>query len=133
MFNEQNIVYKYTRADAIQDGVLIDVSETAQQEGFFFPVALTQAVWDECVAWSADDNERTNTLQDQDGRLRDLITMLKRTIRASGSSAGPELLFSVFRTPRKGGRLPRRVELVSVCGPGDSFEPVLTILSKEEY
>ena len=36
----------YTRAQAIEDGVLVDVSESAREAGFKFPVAVTRTVWD---------------------------------------------------------------------------------------
>ena len=36
----------YTRAQAIADGILVDVSETAREAGFNIPVALTRTVWD---------------------------------------------------------------------------------------
>ena len=33
------IIYAYTRAQAIEDGVLADVSEVAKEAGFRYPVA----------------------------------------------------------------------------------------------
>src|SRR5262249_4146387 len=33
------------RADALRDGVLIDVTPTAREAGFRYPVALTAATW----------------------------------------------------------------------------------------
>lgn len=42
------VIYSYTRAEAIADHVLIDVSETAWEAGFKWPVALTHAVWEDC-------------------------------------------------------------------------------------
>jgi hypothetical protein len=39
-----------SRADAIADGVLIDVSENAKEAGFRYPVVLTRAVWERYVA-----------------------------------------------------------------------------------
>ena len=35
----------YTRAQAIEDGFLVDVSETPREAGFKIPVALTRTVW----------------------------------------------------------------------------------------
>jgi len=45
MFENADLIYRYTRADAIRDGVLIDVSATAKDEGFQYPVALTAAAY----------------------------------------------------------------------------------------
>ena len=36
-----DIISTYTRAQAIKDGVLIDVSSTAKEAGFEWPVAIT--------------------------------------------------------------------------------------------
>ena len=37
------LIFRYSRAEALSDGVLIDVSETAKETGFRIPVALTRA------------------------------------------------------------------------------------------
>ncbi|CAJ6925858.1 ISBma1, transposase [Burkholderia pseudomallei] len=53
------VIFSYTRAQAIADGVLIDVSSAALDVGFRHPVALTSAVWADCVAWADADSELT--------------------------------------------------------------------------
>src|SRR5262249_42765183 len=45
MFDEGDLIHSYTRAGALRDGVLIDVSATAKEAGFNYPVALTRAAW----------------------------------------------------------------------------------------
>ncbi len=60
------VVSSYTRTQAIEDGVLVDVSEMAQEAGFKHPVALTRAVWEDCVAWDEGDNNH-QTYQDESG------------------------------------------------------------------
>ena len=35
----------YTRAQAIEDGILVDVSDTAREAGFNIPVTVTRTVW----------------------------------------------------------------------------------------
>jgi hypothetical protein len=47
VFEEADLVHRYTRFDAIADGALIDVSAVAREAGIRFPVALTRAVWEE--------------------------------------------------------------------------------------
>jgi hypothetical protein len=39
MFEDSELIHSYSRAQAIADGVLIDVSETAKEVGIVFPVA----------------------------------------------------------------------------------------------
>ena len=63
-----NVIFTYTRAQAIEDGVLVDPGPMAQEAGFKLPVALTSAVWADCVAWN-DDDSRKKPFQDQPGRL----------------------------------------------------------------
>jgi hypothetical protein len=41
MFENADLIHRYTRADALRDGVLIDASATAKEAGIVFPVALT--------------------------------------------------------------------------------------------
>ncbi len=67
-----DFIYKYTRAQAIADGVLVDVTETANESGFRWPVALTRAVWEDCVAWSEEDSKR-QVHQTESGRLWDVL------------------------------------------------------------
>ena len=50
MKKDDVVIFSYTRAEAIADGVLIDASELAKQAGFWYPVAVTAGVWAECVA-----------------------------------------------------------------------------------
>jgi hypothetical protein len=59
MFDDFDLIHAYTRADAIRDGVLIDVSAVAREAGFKFPVALTAAVWERCVTVPPASSART--------------------------------------------------------------------------
>ena len=44
LFTQEDIIYTYTRAQAIEDGYIVDVSEVASEAGFRWPVAVTRAV-----------------------------------------------------------------------------------------
>ena len=121
------VIHAYTRAQAIEDGTLVDVSETAKEAGFNIPVALTRAVWEDCVAWNDDDNKR-QTYQDESGRLWDVLYMLFFAIK-SGRSNSDVKLYQLRRVPRGGrGHMAREVTLKSHIGPGDDGEPVITIM-----
>ena len=39
--NNWNVIYSYTRAQAIEDGVLVDVTEQAKATGFKLPTVVT--------------------------------------------------------------------------------------------
>ncbi len=125
------VIHSYTRAQAIDDGVLVDVSETAQEAGFKYTVAITRAAWEDCVAWNDDDNKR-QTYQDESGRLWDVVFMLSFAIKSSRSKQS-EMLFKFRRVPRGGrGHVARDVTLKSHIGPGDNAEPVITIMLPNE-
>ncbi len=125
------VIFTYTRAQAIADGVLVDVTETAREAGFNWPVALTQAAWEDCVAWNDRDSDIQGVHQDQDGRLWDVLWMAHMAIR--GRPGQDRLLYPLHRVPRDG-MSSDAVETVLkiVAGPGDQGEPVVTIMLPEE-
>ena len=43
----------YTRAQAIEDGVLVDAGSMASEAGFRWPVAFTAAAWADCTRGTA--------------------------------------------------------------------------------
>ncbi|MET9669579.1 DUF6573 family protein [Streptomyces sp. NPDC006475] len=123
------VIDAYSRADAIADGMLRAVPEgIAREAGFRVPVALTSAVWEDCVAWSDEDSAR-QTPQDEDGRLWDVLFMSAQAARRGGS----DVLVSLYRVPRGGrARAPRLVNVRCVIGPGDTAAPVITIMQPDE-
>ena len=130
-------IHVYTRAQAIDDGMLHEVSDMARTFGLVWPVAITSGAWADCVAWSEDDNKLKGTCQDEQGRLCDVLAMaawrMRKAAARNESGCHVRLVFQVMRTPREGrGRVPRRVDLVLHVGPGDAGEPVLTIMLTTE-
>ncbi len=71
--DEWDFVFTYTRAQALQDGVLLDVSERARQAGFRLPVAVTAALWQDVAAIPPS----YQGIQDVQGRLWDLLWMAR--------------------------------------------------------
>ena len=124
-----NLIYTYSRVDAIADGTLVDVSEMARDAGFRIPVAMTAAVWADCVAWNDTDSER-QTSQDEAGRQWDVLWMASLAARRTQGERCP---FQLYRVPR-GGRAtrPRLTTLHLHIGPGDAGESVITILMPNE-
>lgn len=123
------LAHKYTRAQAIADGLLIDVSTMAKEAGFRIAVALTAQVWTDCVEWTEADSIRQVT-QDEAGRLWDVLWLAHIAARRVKSD---RVIFELFRVPRGGrGQRPRRTTLHMHIGPGDEDEPVITIMSPGE-
>ena len=64
-----DLIHSYSRAEAIADGVLVDVTKTASEAGFKVPVTITRAAWADCVEWNDEIEARKATTQDESGRL----------------------------------------------------------------
>ncbi len=121
LFSEADIIYTYSRAQAIEDGVLVDVTEMAREAGFVWPVAITAGVW----ALINDIPPRFQGIQDVEGRLWDAIWMARGAARHND---GTEILYRLIL--HHGRKTYATLKLVS--GPGDEGEPVITILLPDE-
>ena len=125
------VIHAYTRKQAIEDGVLIDVTEMAREAGFRWPVAVTAAVWADCVAWSDEDNDR-QAYQDESGRLWDLLFVASYAVKTARQDTGL-LMYDIWRVPRDGRSTDSQlVSIKLVAGPGDHGEPVITIMQPHE-
>ena len=124
-------IYAYTRAQAIEDGVLVDVTETAKEIGFKLPVAITEALHCRLTPTKADQIFG----QGYDSRLWDVLWLAAFTIKLA--NRGPDTVtFTVSQqeVDGKSGR-PQNTDLRlrAVCGPGDEGEPVVTIGFPEDF
>lgn len=130
------IIHAYTRHQAIEDGVLIDLmqdetKELVENAGIKVPVAMTATAFARCV-WPIENPEAEAWLksqcQDLKGRLWDVLWMFRCFARGQG---GDTVLFQFiiqdWETKRR-----RRMILKAIIGRGDQGEPVITIMSPEE-
>ncbi len=124
MFTEDDLIYSYTRAQALEDGVLVDVTATAREAGFVWPVAVTAAVW----ALIQEIPPKYQGSQDVQGRLWDVVWMAAQEIRRHRGEEGNELR---YRLTLPHGR-ETYATLKLIVGPGDQGEPVVTILLPHE-
>ena len=125
-FADAELLYAYTRKDALADGVQIDVSETAREAGLKFPVYLTRAVWENYVR--VPDGVRC---QNEKGRLWDIVWMLRCAARRT---SGPQMLFGLHIRNDNRDRTPPLVNLKAVCGPLDIHDPqpAITVMLPDE-
>ena len=114
-----------SRAQAIADGVLVDVTEMAEEAGIRFPVALTQAVFERYVRIPEGV-----TTQDETGRLWDLLFMFSVAARKVEGQCEIVYTLQVRNSNRTG--TPSLVQLKALCGPGDDGKPVITIMLPDE-
>lgn len=116
-------IHEYSRAQAIEDGVLVDVSETARQAGIRVPTAVTEAVWEQFVKVPQGVE-----YQDEQGRLWDVIWMFV----AQAQPGNDLVLYPLHvKNDNKPGMGPL-VTLKAVIGPGDDGRPVITIMLPDE-
>jgi hypothetical protein len=123
MFDDFEIIHRYTRAQAIADGTLVDVTTTAKEAGIRHPTALTRAVWDQYVRVPAGVEA-----QDEQGRLWDICWLLR--IAISRAPDGDALIFTVF--VRNDNQAAKPVKLKAICHPDDDGSPCVTVLLPEE-
>ncbi|GAB6037684.1 hypothetical protein JCM15519_22430 [Fundidesulfovibrio butyratiphilus] len=120
-----NIVYSYTRANALADGVLVDITPIARNYGFKLPFAISDALYNGYV----EPAENLESLgQSLAGRLHDLLTLAN--VSARQSMGEDRVFFKVAFLMR-----PEKTETMQVVlhvGPGDSGEPVLTLCLPED-
>jgi hypothetical protein len=122
-------IYVYSRAQALEDGVLVDVTETAKEAGFKIPVAVTDAVWHDYIEWENVKNKKA--IQDTEGRLWDVLSMLRFACNRFKNES--EIIYRLYVVSRDRQAVkPSLVTLKAVIGGGDNGEPVITIMLPNE-
>ena len=120
------VIYAYTRKQALADGFQVEVSKTAQEAGIRFPVFITRTAFDAYVTVPPNVSG-----QDEAGRLWDVVWMLRFAIRkaAQGQSRLPFALYV-----RNDNRAARLVKLIATCAPldMDKPEPAITVMMPDE-
>ena len=120
-----NYISVYTRAQAIEDGVLIDVTKMANEAGIKYPVAVTQGLWS---AYIVPDDRSKKYGQSENGRLWDTLWMFKKAAgRSKNESELHYQLYYIMKEKQK-----RLVSLKAIVHPGDNMEPVITIMLPHE-
>ena len=120
------VIYSYTRAQAVADGVQVEVSKVAAEAGIKFPVFITRTVFDSFVAVPEGVSG-----QDEAGRLWDIVWMLRFAIRKTqhGQSRLPFALYV-----RNDNHKPRLIKLIATCGALDidDEQPAITVMLPDE-
>ncbi len=125
MANEFELISRYTRADAIADGILVDVTATAKEAGIKYPTAVTQAVFGKYVRVPDGLSD-----QDEAGRLWDVLWMLHIAIRQSARNTDALHYTLAVKQFESAGPVP--TSLKALCHPGDEGEPVITVMMPDE-
>ena len=122
----------YTRAQALEDGELVDVTEWASADkgflgGYRVPVALTRA------AWATIENipKSLKGIADVRGRAHDVLFLSSLALKGAQRRGEPSGFFRVI-LPHRGSRK-RKVTLRVDLSGGDDGEPVVTIGYSEDF
>lgn len=105
----------YTRADALEDGVLVNISERARRAGIKYPTACTHGVW------SLIGTMPESCTAEESVRLAAVLTAMLAAIRRGGAQGTDRVEFHALGAA-----------LWAHCGPGDQGEPVITIMREGE-
>ena len=119
---EWEVISRYTRKQAIEDGVLVDLTKLFPNDTriFKYPVACTSAVW------SIIESACNYTREDLGAYVWDLCWMSNKPL-AIVKDEGHERLFKC-QIP-----LGTREQLFKIhIGGGDALEPVITIMLPDE-
>lgn len=117
IFGSDDLIFSYTREDALRDGVLVDVSERARCCGIRYPTACTAGVW-----------ARIEAIPEQDREMRAVAEAVR-------ISAVLSAMLGAIRAARGTDRVHFRAlgaALWAQCGPGDTAEPVITVTLQGE-
>ena len=123
-FADVAVIFSYSRAQAIEDGVLIDATQIAKEAGFKCPVAVSEGVFRSIVELPEVASARGESTE---GRLWDVVWMCACAARKLQRNHETDTAyFQVLATGDDGKR--KLHQLYSKCGPGDGGEPVVTIM-----
>lgn len=120
--NEFPVIFSYSRAEALADGMLRDAGDMAKAAGFRYSVAFTSAAWEKVVTVP-----QFALSESEEGRLWDVLSVLCWVAKDSDSD---ELEFVVSVSSQSEGI--QEVPLRAVCGPGDDGLPVITVMLAHE-
>lgn len=130
-FADAQVISAYTRRQAIEDGILVDVSSRAREAGFKLPTVVTRNVWERCVRVP---DGLSGQGQSEEGRLWDVLWMASLAARRAPGENLVTFKVSVVDAQRPDGSpLRQEHEIWLHVGPGDMGEPVVTVMLPEDY
>ena len=115
-----NIISCYTRQDAINDGMFVDVSEVAKEAGVKIPVAITSNLYHSYI-----NPSKMPTGQSKEGRLWDLLNVFAFTARNTQGS----FMEFVVKFSNKNVKVWAVIEAQSPTDPS----PAINIMLPEDY
>jgi hypothetical protein len=121
-FSNFTTISAYSRKQAIEDGVLIDITAAATDHGFKLHTVVTDNLYHAYLN-PPDDLVETHG-QSLDGRLHDMLHMAYFAAKKSKGQSRIEFEVLFLMAPGKH----EKVTVIAQVGPGDDPAPVLTLM-----
>ena len=124
LFTLEDLVHTYTRAEALEDGILVDLNQfiPVNESGYKYPVACTRTVW-EIIEKAVKNKKHGN---DHKGIIWDILNMSRMNQKKRWETGA---LFQVLIT----GAAHRTIFMFKIeCEAGDDLAPVFTISLPDE-
>ena len=125
-FFKWEVIHTYTRKQALADGVLVDITDLANANGFKVPTAVTAGLW--AIVNPTEELEALG--QSLEGRLRDVLLVLFLEAKQAHRDCDRIRFKVAFQTAAD--RI-ETVDLLAVMGPDDDMKPCLTIGLPEDF
>jgi hypothetical protein len=124
MFTNDDLIYGYSQAQAIADGLLHLVPKEISRVYFRYPVILSNS-----LMTVIEESIQSKALKrDYRSVMHDVLTAAHMAAKkGSGESA------LKTRVAISGSGCKIVYDLVIVCGPGDDMQPSITIMFPEDY
>lgn len=135
-FTEADLISVYTRRDALEDGVLVELDpELCKEAGLVCPVDVTSSVWN-----IIEPNEQEQgDGQDVTGRTWDVLNLTRYTLRAASNRETWDVTvrfpcaFWMKRPEYRSGRRGQvTIQLKAVLGGDFDGTPCITVMLPDE-
>lgn len=132
MTDEWELISEYSRRQAIEDGVLVDMTQDpfgamAKEAGVKWPIAMTATAFHQYVELTEAAKQAGNDIK---GRWWDVVWMYRCAV-AKSRGQSHELMFQFYCVTDNPSR-PELVTLKAVAGPDDNRRPCLTFMLPDE-
>lgn len=132
LFKAEDLIFSYSRSQAIEDGMLVDLGVFTWRglsvpvvAGFKYPVACTAAAWN-VIAGEISPESDGLTL-----RVAAVLGVLRSAIVQQMGESNTTF-FKVCNAAGDLAAQPLTVALKALIGPGDDHHPVITIMLPNE-
>lgn len=150
-WKDASVISVYTRTQALEEGMLIDLTEMAAEAGIVFPLAVTQELWATMNAIPA-----SRSWESIEGRSWDVVWMLRVAIKGAAiidvtggknkgvilrnngierygdAKTGQTMIYPMLMSQQIGDEIEMDLRIKAVLGPGDDSRPVFTLMLPHE-